>query len=136
LEGGVTATSDQGSLESRTLDVFLTPANTSGTPPARPSNPPGASSAQPSGGGGQQLSRVLAQGDVVVRQADRRGTGDQAEYTAADQKFVLSGGQPTLTNASNDTTTGRSLTFFVASDTILVDSQEGVRSITKHRVEK
>jgi lipopolysaccharide export system protein LptA len=73
---------------------------------------------------------------VVVRQADRRGTGEQAEYTAADQKFVLSGGQPTFTNASNDTTTGRSLTFFVASDTILVDSQEGVRSITKHRVEK
>jgi lipopolysaccharide export system protein LptA len=73
---------------------------------------------------------------VVVRQADRRGTGEQAEYTAADQKFVLSGGQPTFTNASNDTTTGRSLTFFVASDTILVDSQEGVRTITKHRVEK
>jgi lipopolysaccharide export system protein LptA len=121
LEGGVTATSDQGSLESRTLDVFLTP---------------GASSAQPSASGSQQLSRALAQGDVVVRQADRRGTGDRAEYTASDQKFVLSGGQPTLTNASNDTTTGRSLTFFVASDTILVDSQEGVRSITKHRVEK
>ncbi len=136
LEGGVTAASDQGSLESRTLDVFLTPANVSGTLPAGPSNPPGASSAQPSGAGGQQLSRILAQGDVVVRQADRRGTGEQAEYTATDQKFVLSGGQPTLTNASNDTTTGRSLTFFVASDTILVDSQEGVRSITKHRVEK
>ena len=136
LEGGVTATSDQGSLESRTLDVFLTPASASGTPSARPSNPPGASSAQPSGAGGQQLSRALAQGNVVVRQADRRGTGEQAEYTAADQKFVLYGGQTTLTNASNDTTTGRSLTFFVASDTILVDSQEGVRSITKHRVEK
>ncbi len=137
LEGGVTATSDQGSLESRALDVFLAPAEPSGTQPARPPNPPGASSVQTSGaGGGQQLSRVLAQGGVVVRQADRHGTGEQAEYTAADQKFVLSGGQPTLTNASNDTTTGRSLTFFVASDTILVDSQEGVRTITKHRVEK
>jgi lipopolysaccharide export system protein LptA len=136
LEGGVTASSDQGSLESRTLDVFLTPAGASGTEPSHPSTSHGVSSGQPSGAGGQQLSRVLAQGDVVVRQADRRGTGEQAEYTAADQKFVLSGGQPTFTNASNDTTTGRSLTFFVASDTILVDSQEGVRTITKHRVEK
>jgi len=136
LEGGVTATSDQGSLESRILDVFLTPAGASGTEPSHPSTSHGVSSGQPSGAGGQQLSRVLAQGDVVVRQADRRGTGEQAEYTAADQKFVLSGGQPTFTNASNDTTTGRSLTFFVASDTILVDSQEGVRTITKHRVEK
>jgi lipopolysaccharide export system protein LptA len=136
LEGGVTATSDRGSLESRTLDVFLTPAGASGTEPSHSSTSHGVSSGQPSGAGGQQLSRVLAQGDVVVRQADRRGTGEQAEYTAADQKFVLSGGQPTLTNASSDTTTGRSLTFFVASDTILVDSQEGVRTITKHRVEK
>jgi hypothetical protein len=61
---------------------------------------------------------------------------DRAEYTAADGKFVLSGGQPTLANAVSDTTTGRSLTFFVASDTILIDSQEGSRTLTKHRIEK
>jgi lipopolysaccharide export system protein LptA len=122
LEGGVTATSNQGSLESLTLDVFLAPASSSVT--------------QSAGTGGQQLNRVLAQGSVVVRQGDRRGTGDQADYTAAEGKFVLSGGQPTLTNAASDTTTGRSLTFFVASDTILIDSQEGLRTLTKHRVEK
>lgn len=129
LEGGVTASSDQGSLESRTLDAFLSPS-------------PGASD-QPSGGvrhpaasGGQQLTRVLAQGRVLVRQGDRRGSADQAEYTAVDQKFVLSGGEPTLTDAATNTTTGRSLTFFVASDTILIDSQEGLRTLTKHRVEK
>jgi lipopolysaccharide export system protein LptA len=61
---------------------------------------------------------------------------EQAEYTAADGKFVLSGGQPTLTDAARDTTTGHSLTFYVASDTILIDSQEGSRTLTKHRVEK
>jgi lipopolysaccharide export system protein LptA len=85
---------------------------------------------------GGQLSRVVAQGSVVVRQADRRGLAEQAEYTAADEKFVLSGGEPTLTDASGDTTTGHSLTFFVASDTIFIDSQEGSRTLTKHRVEK
>jgi hypothetical protein len=62
--------------------------------------------------------------------------GEQAEYTAADGKFVLSGGQPTIVNAASDTTTGHSLTFYVASDTILIDSQEGSRTLTKHRVEK
>ncbi|HTR47322.1 MAG TPA: LPS export ABC transporter periplasmic protein LptC [Verrucomicrobiae bacterium] len=122
LEGGVTANSDQGSLESRTLDAFL------GSGPAT-----GAAAAGP---GGRQLNRVLAQGNVVVRQGERRGTADQAEYTAADGKFVLSGGQPTLANAASDTTTGHSLTFFVANDTILIDSQEGSRTVTKHRVEK
>jgi len=28
------------------------------------------------------------------------------------------------------------LTFFVANDTILIDSQDGSRTLTKHRVEK
>ena len=83
------------------------------------------------------MGRVLALGSVVVRQGDRRGTAEQAEYTASDEKFVLSGGQPTLfDNASSDTTTGRSLTFYVANDTILIDSQEGSRTLTKHRIEK
>ena len=127
LEGGVVASSSQGSLESRTLDVFLSPAATA--PSAHPS-------AMPVSAGGRQLSRVLAQGNVVVRQGDRRGMAEQAEYTAADGKFVLSGGQPTLADASSDTTTGHSLTFFVASDTILIDSQEGSRTLTKHRIEK
>lgn len=129
LEGGVVATSDQGALESRTLDVFLGPA-TVGV-----SAPPASASASPSPGG-RQLDRVLAQGSVVVRQGDRRGMAEQGEYTAADGKFVLSGGQPTVSDSSSNTATGRSLTFFVANDTILIDSQEGSRTLTKHRVEK
>lgn len=122
LEGGVVASSRQGSLESTALDVFLAP--------------PGEVSVGAKNPAGRQLSRVSAQGGVVVRQGDRRGTAEQAEYTAADGKFVLFGGQPTLTDASGDTTTGRSLTFFVANDTILIGSQEGSRTLTKHRVEK
>ncbi len=119
LEGGVVASSDQGYLESRTLDLFLNPAAAAAGAP-----------------GGRQLERALAQGAVVVRQGDRRAMAEQAEYTAADGKFVLSGGEPTIADASSDTTTGHSLTFFVANDTILIDSQEGSRTLTKHRVEK
>ncbi|MGC2331463.1 MAG: LPS export ABC transporter periplasmic protein LptC [Candidatus Acidiferrales bacterium] len=129
LEGGVIATSNQGSLEARILDVFLGSA-TAGAP-ALPASA-GASLAS----GGRQLDRVLAQGGVVVRQGDRRGMAEQGEYTAADGKFVLSGGQPTVSDSSSNTATGRSLTFFVANDTILIDSQEGSRTLTKHRVEK
>ena len=129
LEGGVTAASDQGILQSRTLDVFLGPAS-----PGAPKTAGPAGSSLPAGG--RQLSRVLAQGDVVVRQGDRRGSAQQGEYTAADGKFVLSGGQPTVSDSSSNTATGRSLTFFVANDTILIDSQEGSRTLTKHRVEK
>jgi hypothetical protein len=141
LEGGVQADSSEGSLDSRTLDVFLGPATpaSNGTQPltgALPSASPGLRPEAQVSAGGRQLSRVVAESDVVVRQGDRRGTAQRAEYTASDGKFVLSGGQPTLANASSDTTTGHSLTFFVASDTILIDSKEGSRTLTKHRIEK
>jgi LPS export ABC transporter protein LptC len=147
LEGGVTATSRQGSLTSQKMDVFLGPTapaqGAAAATPPRPSvskfassTPAGAPGGAVGASGGRQLSRVLAQGNVLVWQADRQGTSEQAEYTASDGKFVLSGGQPTLTDAARDTTTGHSLTFFVANDTILVDSQEGSRTLTKHRVEK
>jgi lipopolysaccharide export system protein LptA len=128
LETGVTADSQQGSMQSRTLDVFLTPATAPKPPAAKPGQQPPTE--------GRQLDHALALGGVTVRQADRRGTADQAEYTASDGRFVLSGGQPTIIDASSDTTTGHSLTFFVANDTILIDSQEGSRTLTKHRVEK
>ncbi|MGB9069061.1 MAG: hypothetical protein WCC21_10880, partial [Candidatus Acidiferrales bacterium] len=85
---------------------------------------------------GRQLERAVAQGAVVVRQGDRRAMAEQADYTAADGKFVMSGGQPSIAGAGSDTTTGHSLTFFVANDTILIDSQEGSRTLTKHRIEK
>jgi lipopolysaccharide assembly outer membrane protein LptD (OstA) len=137
LESGVNADSQQGSMQSRTLDVFLTPAAAPGA--AKPSSAATAKSVPPQGATpveGRQLDHALALGGVTVRQGDRRGSADQAEYTASDGKFVLSGGKPTIIDASSDTTTGHSLTFFVANDTILIDSQEGSRTLTKHRVEK
>jgi len=130
LEGGVSANSDQGELTSRSLDVYLA---SSGTPQNAPKGP---SAELLSASAARQLDHAVALGNVVVRQADRRGMAEQAVYTSADGKFVLSGGNPTLTDASSDTTTGHSLTFFVANDTILIDSQEGSRTLTKHRVEK
>jgi lipopolysaccharide export system protein LptA len=133
LEGGVAATSQQGSLQSPVLDVFLAQApmpspdaearhGGSGKPPA-------------AAAGARQLDRALATGGVVVQQGDRRGTAEQAEYTTSDGKFVLSGGKPTITDASSDTTTGHSLTFFVSNDTILIDSEKASRTLTRHRVE-
>jgi lipopolysaccharide export system protein LptA len=145
LEGGVTASSQQGSLDSRSLDVFLSqvPAGSVAIDPGHASsvgNPGslgGGGTGGPSGASGsRQLSRALALGAVVVRQGDRRGTAERADYTAADGKFVLSGGKPTLVDASGDATTGHSLTFYVASDTILIDSETGSRTLSKHRVEK
>jgi len=57
-------------------------------------------------------------------------------YTAEDSKFVLSGGNPAVYDATEGTTTGRELTFNIADDTIIVDSGTGTRTLTKHRVQK
>ncbi len=86
--------------------------------------------------GTAQISRAVATGGVVVEQGDRRGTAEQGVYTADDKKFVLSGGTPTLYDADEGTTTGRELTFNIADDTIIVDSGNGTRTLTKHRVQR
>jgi lipopolysaccharide export system protein LptA len=71
-----------------------------------------------------------------VSQNGVHGYAGQAEYDAAHGKFNFSGGEPKITDENGNTTTGRSLTFDVASDTISVDSDEGSRTLTRHRVEK
>jgi LPS export ABC transporter protein LptC len=127
LEGGVAASSDQGTLHAQTLDVFLGRGS-----PKRSAEQPATANL----GAGGELDRVIGRGNVVVEQGLRRGVAEQAEYTAADGKFVLSGGEPTVTDGSSNSVTGSSLTFYVASDTILIDSQQGSRTLTKHKVEK
>jgi lipopolysaccharide export system protein LptA len=114
LEEDVNAQSQVGLILSRTLELHLTSANN----------------------GPKQLSKAIATGGATVRQGDRKGSADRAEYTAADGKFVLSGGKPTLYDAALGTTTGRQLTFFLSDDKILVDSEEGSRTLSRHRVEK
>jgi len=93
---------------------------------------------QPAGsiGGTSQIERAVSTGGVVVEQGDRRGTAENGVYTAEDKKFVLSGGTPTLYDAQEGTTTGRELTFNLADDTIIVDSGNGSRTLTKHRVQR
>jgi len=121
-------------MQAHTLDVFLTPAQP--VPAPVKDAPAKAAPSTPGAQSGRQLDHAIALGDVHVHDRDRTGTSERADYTAADEKFVLSGGTPTLTDAENDTTTGRSLTFYRASDTILIDSDAGSRTLTKHRVEK
>lgn len=83
-----------------------------------------------------QLSRAVGTGGVIVEQGDRRGTAERGVYVAEDQKFILSGGTPTLYDSTEGTTTGRELTFNIADDTIIIDSGNGTRTLTKHRVQR
>ncbi len=86
--------------------------------------------------GTSKISRAVGTGGVEVTQGDRRGTAERGVYTADDDKFVLSGGTPTLYDANEGKTTGRELTFNIADDTIIVDSDTGTRTLTRHRVQR
>jgi lipopolysaccharide export system protein LptA len=120
LEENVVAQSDDQRMRGPVLELYFTRA----------------ADAKPGTQGTAQISRAVGTGGVIVEQGDRRGTAERGVYTAEDSKFVLSGGTPTVYDAVEGTTTGRELTFNIADDTIVVDSGNGTRTLTKHRVQK
>ena len=126
LGKNVVAQSAEQEIRAPQMDLYFTRSEKAA--------PGGAAASAPAGG--QQISRAVATGGVMVEQGARRATAERGEYTAIDGKFVMTGGNPTIFDASEGTTTGRQLTFFLADDTIIVDSEKGSRTLTKHRVEK
>jgi len=124
LERDVVAQSASQKIRSAAMDIYFTHSASTNSPP-----PSGAA-------GAQQINRLLASGGVTVEEGTRRAIAEHGEYTAAEGKFVMSGGNPTLFDGSAGTTTGRQLTFFLADDTIIVDSENGSRTLTKHRVDR
>ena len=124
LERNVIVQSAEQKIKADSLDLYFVRG---GVAPGSASN---------ANSGTRQINRAVGSGGVIVEQGLRRATADHGEYTAAEGKFVMSGGNPTLFDGSAGTTTGRQLTFFLADDTIIVDSETGSRTLTKHRVEK
>jgi LPS export ABC transporter protein LptC len=130
LEKNVVAQSAEQKMRAPIVDLYFTRAekpNSNTASVSAPANP---------AIGAQQISRAVGTGGVTVDQGARRATAERGEYSATDGKFVMSGGNPTIFDASEGTTTGRQLTFFLADDTIIVDSETGSRTLTKHRVDK
>jgi len=130
LEKNVVAQSAEQKMRAAAVDLYFTrteKANSNGASGTTPANPQS---------GAQQISRAVGTGGVIVEQGTRKAAADRGEYSAVDGKFVMSGGNPTIFDAAEGTTTGHQLTFFLADDTIIVDSENGSRTLTKHRVDK
>ncbi|HEY2821894.1 MAG TPA: LPS export ABC transporter periplasmic protein LptC [Candidatus Acidoferrum sp.] len=131
LEKNVVVQSAEQKMRGPILDLYFTKGPASANDAASNTN---ASTQSPAGS--RQISRAVGTGGVTVEEGDRRAVADRGEYTAASGKFVMSGGKPTLYDGSAGTTTGTQLTFFLADDTIIVDSENGSRTLTKHRVQQ
>ena len=130
LEKNVVAQSAEQIMHAALADLYFARAQKLN------SNGANGSAAANSAVGAQQVSLAVGTGGVIVEQGARKATAERGEYSAADGKFVMSGGNPTIYDAVEGTTTGRQLTFFLADDTIIVDSENGSRTLTRHRVEK
>jgi lipopolysaccharide export system protein LptA len=95
LEKNVVVQSPDQRIRAPKMDLYFTRAAGNS---ARTSNPSSAKT------GPQQISRAVGTGGVIVDQGGRRATAERGEYTAADGKFVMSGGNPTLYDGSEGTT--------------------------------
>jgi lipopolysaccharide export system protein LptA len=119
-DGGVVAKGTSFTATASAMDAYLLPR----TQP---------SSNQLLAGSGR-LDRLVAQGNVVIHQPSRRAEGQTLVYTAADDKFVLTGGPPSIFDAERGKITGVSLTFFRRDDRVLVEGEASAPVVTQTRV--
>jgi lipopolysaccharide export system protein LptA len=119
-EGGVLAKATEFTAFSSTLDAYLLPRRQMA--PAQLAGTPG------------QLDRMVAQGNVRIEQPHRRADGQNLVYTAGDDKFVLTGGAPSIFDAEQGKITGVSLTFFRRDDRVLVEGEASSPVVTQTRV--
>ena len=119
-EGGVIAKSTEFTASAKLAEVYLLPHSQTST--------------NQSVAGPGQLDRMVAEGDVVVQQPNRRANGQKLVYTAAEDKFVLTGGPPSIFDAEQGKITGVSLTFFKRDDRVLVEGETSTPVVTQTRV--
>jgi lipopolysaccharide export system protein LptA len=85
---------------------------------------------------GNQLDRIVAQGDIQIKQGDRKALGKQLTYYASEEKFVLTGApgqQPSIFDAEHGQISGDSLTFYTHDGRVLVGSGETPHILTPSR---
>jgi lipopolysaccharide export system protein LptA len=131
-EGGVSAKSTDFTASSQTMDVYLLPRSQIASQSA--SQKAGQRVASQSVTGQGRVDRVVAEGHVLILQPSRRAEGEKLVYTAAEDKFVLTGGPPSIFDAEQGKVTGVSLTFFRADDRVLVEGEASTPVVTQTRV--
>jgi lipopolysaccharide export system protein LptA len=120
--GGVTAKGTGFEATADEMDVYLLPRSQVST--------------NQSFSGPGRLDRMVAKGHVVIQQPGRRAEGQTLVYTASEDKFVLTGGPPSIFDAERGKITGVSLTFFRADDRVLVEGKASTPVVTQTRVAK
>ena len=119
-ESGVVVKGADFTASAQTVDAFLLPRSQTSDKQSVAS--PG------------QLDRMVVQGNVVIQQSTRRAEGQKLVYLAAEDKFVLTGGPPSIFDAERGKITGVSLTFFRRDGRVLVEGEASTPVVTQTRV--
>jgi lipopolysaccharide export system protein LptA len=122
-EGSVVAQGSDLTLSCKQMDVFF----------ARSGNAEQNTSLSQSQA---KLEKIVASGSVLMTQPSRRGEGEKLVYTASDDKFVLTGGPPSIFDAEHGKITGVSLTLYRTDDRVIVDGSNSSPAVTETRVER
>ena len=120
LDGGVTAKGSDTTLTGREMTVFLLARSQA--------------QARTATGTPGQVERIVVEDKVVITQPTRHATGERLVYTAAEDKFVLTGGTPSIFDAERGKITGDSLTFYRHDDRVLVEGRETSPTVTRTQV--
>jgi lipopolysaccharide export system protein LptA len=85
---------------------------------------------------GGRIDRLEAYTSVSLKLDTRMATGDRLTYFAEDERYLMSGAgaRPVKVVEACKETTGKTLTFFKATDRIIVDGNEEIRTQTKNGV--
>ena len=120
-QGDVLARGPDMTLTSSQMEVFFVPASQSADKRAPAETP-------------AKLEKIIASGSVVVIQPTRHATGDKLTYTSEDDRFILTGGPPSIFDAERGKITGVSLTLFRRDDRVIVDGNSSLPAVTNTRV--
>jgi LPS export ABC transporter protein LptC/lipopolysaccharide transport protein LptA len=87
-----------------------------------------------------EVERMVAQRSVVVTQPGKRGTGNWAQYSAADETVMLTGDPARVEDAEQGNTESRRLTVYLRENRVVSDNPGGANATgrvrSSHRIRK
>ncbi|HTM37966.1 MAG TPA: LptA/OstA family protein [Terriglobales bacterium] len=150
FDGGVTVRSSDLTITAKQMDVFLAqapaqkveaPASSevqsgkiaNAAPGLAPTSSQSPADHEP-GLSQSRLEKIVATGSVVITEPSRRATGENLTYTTADDKFVLTGGPPSIFDAEHGKITAVSLTLFRRDGRVVVEGDKSSPAVTETKV--
>jgi lipopolysaccharide export system protein LptA len=143
FDGGVTVRGSDMTIAAKQMDVFLAQASQKGE--VRASSPVESGNIVNAAAGGSpapaepslspaRLDKIVATGSIVITEPKRRATGENLTYTASDNKFVLTGGPPSIFDAEHGKITAVSLTLFRRDGRVVVEGDKSSPAVTETKV--